>query len=921
MIERAHAGKPTPGRDAELPGAAVAVTGLLPGGELIVNGRGCRARLSPDRSLLEVLRADLRLTGAKPGCGEGACGSCTVLVDGEPVRSCITAASLPAGRSVTTIEGMAAGGSLHPIQEAFVAEHAVQCGYCTPGMVLACAALLAANPSPTAEEIRTALAGNVCRCGAYPAIARAVQRAAATIRAERAAPVSDGTQSAPAQSFWRFRASSPWDLVAADQREYFELLGDGLVVALEPGQRERESTRGFAPRSGGAWLHLGQDGDVTAFTGKVDIGQDNRTALSLIVADELRLTPAAVAVVMGDTDLCPFDPGTFGSRSMPDAGEDLRLCAACARERLIALAAGRLGVSPDRLEAFDGRICNGTTAAGYGELVSGTRVLVPADVAAPLLAPADWRHSGRPALRRSARALVTGAHRFPSDLALAGMLHGRVLHPPSYGATLRSIDLAAARAMPGVTVISDGDLVAVAAVDPAAAARAIDAIDAQWSEVEPVAEADLTTYLRAHPVDALGWEAAVHESEGDTEGALASADVALEATYTTAYIAHASLETRVALAAWEDGRLTVWTGTQQPFLVRYELAAALRIPETAVRVIVPDTGGGFGSKHTEAEAIAAAALARAAGRPVKVALSREEEFRHTYVRPAAVIDVRSGARSDGAITAWEHHNVNSGAAGLACPYDIPNRAVSFQPADSPLPQGPYRALAATANHFARESHIDEIANAIAVDPLELRLRNLTDQRLAAVLRAAADRSGWEQARRDKTPGVGIGIAAGMEKGGRAATVIRVQLNNGRLEIQQIVTAYECGAIINPDNVRAQIEGATMMGLGGALFEAIHFDNGRITNASLSSYRVPRFADTPQLEIVLLDRPDLPSAGAGETPIVTIAPALANAIFDATGTRLRALPLQHAAHHAGQERDWAALLGDGAGSVCSPVRPL
>jgi isoquinoline 1-oxidoreductase len=893
VIERAHAGKPTPGRDAELPGAALALTDLLPGDELIVNGAVCRARLSADRSLLEVLRADLRLTGAKPGCGEGACGSCTVLVDGEPVRSCITAASFAAGRAVTTIEGLAPRGSLHPIQEAFVAEHAIQCGYCTPAMAVACAALLAANPSPTAEEIRTALAGNVCRCGAYPAIARAVQRAAATIRADQAGPVSDAAESAPAQSFWRFRPSSPWDLVAAGQRQYFELLGDGLVVALEPGQRERDSARGFSPRSGGAWLHLGEDGAVTAFTGKVDIGQDNRTALSLIVADELRVAPAAVAVVMGDTDLCPFDPGTFGSRSMPDAGEDLRLCAACARERLIALAAGRLGASPDRLEAIDGRVCNGAAAVGYGELVSGIRVLARADVTAPLLASADWRHSGRPALRRSARALVTGAHRFPSDLALAGMLHGRVLHPPSYGARLRSVDLDKARAMPGVTVIRESNLVAVAAVDRATAARAIDAIDAHWAEVEPVAEADLTTYLRAHPVDALGWQAAVHESEGDIDGALAAADVVLEATYTTAYIAHASLETRVALAAWEDGRLTVWTGTQQPFLVRYELAAALQLPETAVRVIVPDTGGGFGSKHTEAEAIAAAALARAAGRPVRVALSREEEFRHTYVRPAAVIDMRSGARSDGTITAWEHHNINSGAAGLACPYGIPNRAVSFQPADSPLPQGPYRALAATANHFARESHIDEIAHAVGVDPLELRLRNLIDERLAAVLRAAAQRAGWEQARRGGTPGVGIGIAAGLEKGGRAATAIRVRVDGGRLQIQQIVTAYECGAIINPDTVRAQIEGATMMGLGGALFEAIHFDNGRISNASLSNYRVPRFTDTPQIETVLLDRPDLPSAGAGETPIVTIAPALANAIFKATGTRLRALPLQHA----------------------------
>jgi isoquinoline 1-oxidoreductase len=452
------------------------------------------------------------------------------------------------------------------------------------------------------------------------------------------------------------------------------------------------------------------------------------------------------------------------------------------------------------------------------------------------------------------------------------MLHGCVLRAPSYGATLQSVNLEAARAIPGVTVLHDQDLVAVAAADRRSAAQAIDALDAKWSELTPVKESDLAQHLREHPSEGLGWEAAVQETDGDVERALTEADVRLAATYTTAYIAHVSPEMRVALAAWQDGRLTVWTGTQQPYFVRYELAAALGIAEEAVRVIVPDTGGGFGSKHTEAEAIAAARLARASGQPVRLALSREEEFRHTYLRPAAVIDIRSGTHRDATISAWEHRNINSGAAGLPCPYNVPNRAVSFQPASSPLPQGPYRALAATANHFARESHIDEIAHAIDVDPLALRLANLTDQRLADVLRAVAQRAGWGQARQDARPHDGLGIAAGLEKGGRAATVIRVRDHGDRLEIVKIVTAYECGAIVNPANVRAQVEGATAMGLGGALFEAVHFDGGRILNASLHAYRVPRITDVPPIEVVLLNRPDIPSAGAGETPIVTVAPA-------------------------------------------------
>ncbi len=261
------------------------------------------------------------------------------------------------------------------------------------------------------------------------------------------------------------------------------------------------------------------------------------------------------------------------------------------------------------------------------------------------------------------------------------MLHGRVLHPPAYGAELMSVDLAPAQALDGVTVVHEAGIVAVAAPDAPTVARALAAVQAEWSAPPQPSEPDLAQYLRAHPIYGVGSEAAQLDEQGDVDRALAAADVRLEQTYTTVYIAHASLEPRVALAEWDDGRLTVWTGTQQPYTVRRELALALAIPEPAVRVLVPDFGGGFGSKHTEEIAIAAAALARAAGRPVRVALTREEEFRFSYLRPAAVIDVSCGARRDGAITAWQFANINSGAAGLASPYTCEHRRVSFQPAD------------------------------------------------------------------------------------------------------------------------------------------------------------------------------------------------------------------------------------------------
>jgi isoquinoline 1-oxidoreductase len=374
------------------------------------------------------------------------------------------------------------------------------------------------------------------------------------------------------------------------------------------------------------------------------------------------------------------------------------------------------------------------------------------------------------------------------------------------------------------------------------------------------------------------------------EEGLAAADKKLTQTYTVAYIAHAPLEPRAAVAEWKDDKLTVWTGSQRPFGVRSELANALRIPETNVRVIVPDTGAGYGGKHSGETAVEAARLAKAAGKPVKVVWTREEEFTWAYFRPAGVIDISSGVRNDGTVTAWEFHNYNSGGSGIRTPYEVANQRIEFHPVESPLRQGSYRALAATANHFARETHVDELSRLVKMDPLEFRRKNLKDTRLGAVLDAAARSFGWGKTK--ASPGQGFGIAGGTEKNGYVATCAEVSVDREKstVKLVRVVTAFECGAIINPDNLKNQVEGAVIMGMGGALFEAIEFENGRVLNPHFLTYRVPRFNDVPALETILIDRKDLPSAGAGETPILTLAPAVGNAIFDATGIRLRSLPM-------------------------------
>ncbi len=479
------------------------------------------------------------------------------------------------------------------------------------------------------------------------------------------------------------------------------------------------------------------------------------------------------------------------------------------------------------------------------------------------------------------------------------MLYGAVLRPPVPGASLRAVDTSPAAEMPGVTVVRDREFVAVTAPDLATARRAVAAIRADW-DGPPAHPGPMAEYLRSHPAESQGWLRPADHGSGDVRAALAGAAVTVEAEYTTAYLAHVPLETRAAVAAWADGRLTVWTGNSVPFPVRARLAGTLGISEQDVRVIVPPTGGGFGGKHGD-EAIEAARLARAVGRPVKVHWSRAEEFQFGYVRPMAVIDIRAAVDTNGEIAAWDLLNINAGPQGTALPYQAASWRLRYQPAASPLAQGPYRALAATANTFARESCIDELAYASGRDPVQFRLDRLTDQRLAAVLRAAAERFGW-QADASRS-GRGQGAAVGLEKDGRVATCAEVAVDtDGTVRVRRIVTSYECGAVVSPATVLSQIEGGTVMALGGALFEQVTLTGGHLGSRSLAGYRVPRFSDIPAIDVVLVDRPDIPSAGAGETPLIAVAPALANAIFAATGRRLRALPLVPAGQLAWGERN-------------------
>jgi len=697
---------------------------------------------------------------------------------------------------------------------------------------------------------------------------------------------------------YELRAAAPYrfDL---DRREFFKFLGAGLLVvsALRPAVVAQESgggrqRRSDLPKEIDAWLHIGEDGKVTVYTGKVEMGQNIRTSLSQAVAEELHVPIDKIEMVMGDTQLTPFDMGTFGSRTTPTMNLQLRKVAAAAREMLISLAAAQWQTDRQHLIAADGKVMDHpqkNRSVEYAALMQGQQLTLTVTADTPLMPAASWKVAGQSALKVDGRDFVMGRHRYPSDQKLPDMLYGRVLRPPSFGATLLSVDAQAAEQI-GATAVHDGNFVGVAAASTELAAAAIAAIHAEWKSEPQPSSKELFVYLRKNAVEGKDLTGDGDRYDvGTVDQALGSANHRLQQTYTVAYIAHTPLEPRAALAKWDGDNLTVWTGTQRPFGVRGQLAEAFRIPEDQVRVLVPDTGSAYGGKHTGETAIEAARLARAAKRPVKLVWSREEEFTWAYFRPAGVIDVTSGVRSDGTITAWDFHNYNSGSAGIRTYYEIPNQRIVFHATNSPLRQGSYRALAATANHFARESHMDEMAHALKMDPLAFRLKNLKDERLRAVFEVAAKQFGWGKS---KTAGQGFGMGGGYEKLGNIATFAEVNVNrkSGDVKVVRVVSAFECGAIVNPDNLRNQIEGSNVQGLGGALFEAIEFEDGKILNGRMSKYRVPRFSDVPALGTVLLDRKELPSAGAGECPMVGLAPAVANAIFDASGVRLRSLPL-------------------------------
>jgi nicotinate dehydrogenase subunit B len=684
------------------------------------------------------------------------------------------------------------------------------------------------------------------------------------------------------------------------RRDFIRLLGGGIIVLFNAdlsdllGQESR--TRGY-PTDFNAYLRIAGDGRVTIYSGKIEMGQGVVTSLAQMAADELAVSLDSIDMVMGDTALCPFDMGTYGSMSTRFFGPALRAAAAEAKAVLLTLASEHLKTPPGSLRVEDGVVflaSDRTIRVTFGELAKGQKIVRTLDGKAVTKSVSEFRVMGRPEKRRDARAKVTGKAQYAGDIRLPGMLYARILRPPAHGATLKSVDTSAAARLPGVVVVNEGGMVALLHTDPEQAEKALALVKTDFDVAKPGFD-DKTVFTHLLSVAGEGEE---REKKGDlAEGEKRSVSL-FEEKYVNGYGAHAPIETHTALAGLEGGTMTVWSSTQTPFPNQQAIAQAIGFAKENVHVITPFVGGGFGGKSGGGlQAIEAAKLAKLTGKPVQVCWSRAEEFFLDSFRPAAVVKIRSGIDGAGRICLWDYQVYAAGSRSSEQFYDVPNnliRTYGRWGSDTPkmhlFATGPWRAPGANLNVFARESQIDAMAAKAKVDPLEFRLSNTSDKRMRGVLEAAAGRFGWKKAAAPSRRGVGV--ACGMDAGTYVALMAEVKVDaaTGSVKVGRIVCAQDMGVVINPDGAKMQMEGCLMMGLGYTLSEEVRFNGGRILTRNFDTYEVPLFSGMPEFETVLLKNDELTPQGGGEPAIVPVGAVVANAIFDATGARLFQMPM-------------------------------
>ena len=679
------------------------------------------------------------------------------------------------------------------------------------------------------------------------------------------------------------------------------------------------------------WVQVNADGTVTVRTGKVEIGQGIVSAMAQIAADELDVDYTRIRMVPADTSVSPDEGSTTGSRSIEEGGSSLRQVCAEVRDLLLQTAARRLNASLESLTVKDGtiRVRARRESATYWELATEVDLAREATGQVSPKQSGELELVGKAVPRLDIPRKLTGAA-YVHDLEIPGMLHGRVLRPPSYRATLISLDTAAVRAMPGVeAIVCEGNFIGVVAVREEQAIKAMQLLErnAVWDEQADLPDADaMPEFLRA--------QLAEDELLREKSSASARGGKALISTYTRPYLAHASIGPSCAIAWWHENRLEVWSHSQAIHSLRAELAKTLQLDAANIVVRHAEGAGCYGHNGADDAALDAVLLARAAGgRPVRLQWMREDEFGWEPFGPAMVVRMEGTLDRNGKVASWQeeiwsnrhitrpgrHPNpgllaawhidpgvepppaidmplaMGGGSQRNALPYyDFPNeRIVNHAIRQMPLRVSTLRALGAHLNVFAIESFMDELAAAAGIDPVEFRLRHLKDERARAVIEAAAAHAHWTPGMKgDGMRGMGIGFARYKNIGNYAAVVAEVIVEQD-VRVVRAVAAVDCGRVVNPDGVTNQAEGGIVQAASWTLKEQVRFDRTRILSRTWEDYPVIIFSEAPQIEIVLIDRPDEPSLGVGEGMVGPTAAAIGNAVANAMGIRVRDLPLTRA----------------------------
>ncbi len=681
------------------------------------------------------------------------------------------------------------------------------------------------------------------------------------------------------------------------RRDFMKRMGTGLAVAFSVGKSPLKAGSLVQDETPGvnAFLKIGEDGKVTVYAGKIEMGQGPITSLPMEVADELDVRLEDVDMIMADTDLCPWNEGTYGSLSTRVFGQVLRGAAAKARAVLVKMAAKELSLDEADLETHDGVVYSkkdSNKKITYAQLTKGKKIFETSIGDVPLKKVSEFKIMGKPMLRADSAEKVTGEAKYSGDIQLPGMLCARILRPPSLGAKLLEADTSKAESMEGIKVIRDGEMVAVLHANQHMAGKAIASVKAQWEEEK----VDLNHESLFDNLQEIATEREVLASEGDLSKGKEAAAREINSVFKDPYIAHSPIETHTATATMEDGKMKVWASCQIPYPTRDNIAEELGMDQKDVQLLPIFVGGGFGGKIYNPQAMEAARLTKLTGKPIQLIYTREEEFIYDRLRPASVVKIDSGLDEAGKITHWDFAVHMSGGRESEHFYDIPHSRTSVlrAPRDKRGHQffiGAWRAPSVNTNTFARESQMDILAAAAGVDPVEFRLRHLEhNPRMGNVVKTGAERFGWTSAKGPS--GRGYGFAVGIDVGSYVVVFVEAQVdkNTGYVQVKRAVCCQDMGMVVNPQGAIQQMEGCILMGLGYALREEIQFEGRKMLSTNYDSYAITQFNMAPELDIVIVDSKDETPYGGGEPPVVVMGGAVANAVFDATGARVYRQPL-------------------------------